>query len=155
MGTHALTDRKLKSLKPATDGRPYDVKDTEVRGLRIRVMTNTKTFVLLARFPGNKQPTRQSLGTYGEHSRLNKRAKKRALGAISSKGKVIPGPKKKGSGLRNSANAKTLSRLLRKSSSGGTSARPAKPPWLRGNCDASSFPAGETARSPILRSTTS
>jgi hypothetical protein len=78
MGTHALTDRKLKSLKPPTDGRPYDVKDTEVRGLRVRVLTNTKTFVLLARFPGNKQPTRQSLGTYGELTLEQAREKARA-----------------------------------------------------------------------------
>jgi integrase len=75
---HALTDRKLKSLKPAADGRPYDVKDTEVRGLRIRVMPTTKTFVLLARFPGNKQPTRQSLGAYGELTLEQAREKARA-----------------------------------------------------------------------------
>src|ERR1700746_1183315 len=78
MGTHALTDRKLKSLRAAADGRPYDVKDTEVRGLRVRVMPNTKTFVLLARFPGNKQATRQSLGTYGELTLQEARDKARA-----------------------------------------------------------------------------
>jgi integrase len=41
-------------------------------------MPNTKTFVLLARFPGNKQATRQSLGTYGELTLEEARDKARA-----------------------------------------------------------------------------
>jgi Arm DNA-binding domain len=60
------TDRQLKAFKPSPDGTAYDVRDDEVSGLRVRVMPNKKTFVLMARFPGNKQPVRQAIGTYGE-----------------------------------------------------------------------------------------
>jgi integrase len=60
-----LTDRKLQSLKGAKDGAPYDVRDTEVRGLRVRVMgSGERTFVLLARFSKGANPTRRALGTY-------------------------------------------------------------------------------------------
>jgi integrase len=62
-----LTDLKIRSLKPAKDGKPYDEKDTQVPGLHVRVMpTGKRTFVLLARFPGSPNPTRRSLGSYGE-----------------------------------------------------------------------------------------
>ena len=33
-----LNDRILKALKPARDGKPYDVRDTVVPGLRARVL---------------------------------------------------------------------------------------------------------------------
>jgi hypothetical protein len=60
-----LTDRYLKSLKGSPDGRPYDVRDTEIRGLRVRVMpSGERTFVLLARFQHDANPTRRALGTY-------------------------------------------------------------------------------------------
>ncbi len=61
-----LTDLKIQSLKPH-DGKPYDIKDTEVPGLRVRVMgSGQRTFVLLARFPSSPHPTRRALGSYGE-----------------------------------------------------------------------------------------
>jgi len=63
---HRLTDRQIRSLKPR-DGKPYDIKDTEVSGLRVRVMgSGQRTFVLLARFPSSPHPTRRALGSYGE-----------------------------------------------------------------------------------------
>jgi hypothetical protein len=44
-----LTDRHLKSLKGGS--KVYDIRDTEIRGLRIRVMpSGERTFVLLARY---------------------------------------------------------------------------------------------------------
>ncbi|MGA2313391.1 MAG: integrase arm-type DNA-binding domain-containing protein [Xanthobacteraceae bacterium] len=62
-----LTDAKVRSLKPAPDGKPYDVKDTEIPGLRVRVLGGgQRTFVLLARFPGSPNPTRRALGAYGD-----------------------------------------------------------------------------------------
>jgi integrase len=63
-----LTDRKLKSLasKPAKPGKTYDVPDGIVPGLAVRVMpSGQRTFVLVTRFPGRKNPTRRSLGAYG------------------------------------------------------------------------------------------
>jgi integrase len=72
------TDRQLKAFKPAPDGVAYDVRDVEVGGLRVRIMPNKKTFVLMARFPGNKHPTRQSIGAYGEMTLEEARDKARA-----------------------------------------------------------------------------
>jgi integrase len=69
MGRVKLTDRYLKSLKPAPDGKPYDAaKDTVVDQVGVRVMGTAKnpvvTFVLIARFPPSKNPTRRALGSY-------------------------------------------------------------------------------------------
>jgi integrase len=59
-----LTDRTLRSLKPKD--KPYDIRDTAVRGLRVRVMpSGQRSFVLLARHSGkHSAPTRRALGVY-------------------------------------------------------------------------------------------
>jgi integrase len=73
-----LNDRILKSLKPAEAGRRYDVLDAIVPGLAIRVGDKgMKTFVLIARFGGAKQPTRRALGEYGAMSLEQARIKAR------------------------------------------------------------------------------
>jgi integrase len=60
-----LTDRYLKSLRGSKEGKPRDVRDTEIRGLRVRVMpSGERTFVLLARFQHGSAPTRRALGSY-------------------------------------------------------------------------------------------
>jgi integrase len=65
MAKRTLTDRLIKSLKPAKPEARYDVMDSVVPGLGIRVTSNgAKTFVLVARFPGSKNPTRRALGEY-------------------------------------------------------------------------------------------
>ena len=57
-----LTDRHLASVKGAA--APYDIRDTEVPGLRCRVMpSGERTFVLLARYSRDGNPTRRALGT--------------------------------------------------------------------------------------------
>lgn len=70
-----LTDRYLKSLKPAADARPYEVMDTVVDRMGVRVMGSTAqpvlSFILYTRFPDftgalKKAPTRRALGTYIE-----------------------------------------------------------------------------------------
>jgi hypothetical protein len=70
-----LTDRYLKSLKPAADGCPYEVMDTVVDRMGVRVMGSTArpilSFILYTRFPDftgalKKGPTRRALGTYIE-----------------------------------------------------------------------------------------
>jgi integrase len=60
----ALTDRTLKTVKP--EDKPYDIRDTVVPGLRVRVMpSGQRSFVLLARFTGRySAPTRRALGVY-------------------------------------------------------------------------------------------
>jgi integrase len=82
-----LTDRNVKALKPASDGKPYDVRDSVVPGLRIRVMgTGALSFVLLARFPGSPHPTRRALGPYGKLTLEQARAKAREWYSLIAKG---------------------------------------------------------------------
>jgi integrase len=78
MAKRTLTDRTLKALKPAKVGKRYDVSDSVVPGLAVRVTdSGQRTFVLIARFPGSKNPTRRALGDYGaltlEQARHNAR----------------------------------------------------------------------------------
>jgi len=64
-----LSDRTLKSLCPAANGKPYDLKDIGSRGLHVRVMpSGQRTFVLVARYPRHSQPARRALGVYDDMS---------------------------------------------------------------------------------------
>jgi integrase len=61
-----LTDRRLKTMKAAQEGERYEISDGIMPGLAVRVTDKgKKTFVLVARFPGSKNPTRRALGEYG------------------------------------------------------------------------------------------
>jgi integrase len=86
MAKRSLTDRTLKALenKPADPGKTYDVRDGVVPGLHVRVMpSGARTFVLVARYPGSRNPTRRSLGSYGALTLEEAREKARAwLGLI-------------------------------------------------------------------------
>ena len=66
MARQKLTDRTLKALKPGA--KPYDVMDSLAPGLGVRVMGTidapVRSFILLARFPGSKNPTRRAIGPY-------------------------------------------------------------------------------------------
>jgi len=81
-----LTDRAIKSFKPKTSA--YDKKDKQVPGLRMRVLpSGQKTFVLLARYPGpNPHPTRRALGSYGELTLEETRAKANARRVLIKRG---------------------------------------------------------------------
>ena len=61
-----LTDFAIQKLKAKE--RPYEVMDSEVKGFGIRVMgkpkAEVKSFVLVKRFPGSKNPVRRTLGSY-------------------------------------------------------------------------------------------
>ncbi len=60
-----LTDRKIKSLKPAPRGQRYQVMDTLVPGFGVRVTdTGVRTFILRTRYPGSSNPNRRALGEY-------------------------------------------------------------------------------------------
>jgi len=67
-----LTDRLLRNLKPAMPGERYEVADTHVTGLRVRVgdvegpggRAGSIAFVLIARYPPAVHPTRRTLGTF-------------------------------------------------------------------------------------------
>jgi len=79
-----LTDRLLKSLRPA--GKPYEIMDSIVGGLGIRVMpSGAKSFIVRRRF-GSKNPTRRALGRYGDLSVAEAREKTRQWNALVKKG---------------------------------------------------------------------
>jgi integrase len=58
-----FTDRKLQSLKPAPAGKHYDVWERDGFGVRISDK-GTKSFVLMARYPGSSNPARRTIGHY-------------------------------------------------------------------------------------------
>jgi len=61
-----LTDRAVKSLRPAAPGSRYIVADVIVPGLGVRVTDRAhRTYVLGARFPGSKHFKRRELGEVG------------------------------------------------------------------------------------------
>jgi Arm DNA-binding domain/Phage integrase family len=65
MPKRTLNDRGLRALKPAK--QRYEIMDAVVPGFGIRVTEQgTRTFILVARFPGSTNPTRRALGEYGE-----------------------------------------------------------------------------------------
>jgi integrase len=91
-----LTDRKLKSLAPASNGKPFDLMDSEVSGLGVRVLRGPLkdgvpqgrlTFILTARYPGSKNPTRRAIGEYPTISLSEARDKARAWRALVKGGK--------------------------------------------------------------------
>lgn len=75
-----LTTKRLEALVPAAVGQRYEIADTHVGGLRVRVgdskiestdrrrrgKAGQVSFVLLARFPPSANPTRRTLGTFPE-----------------------------------------------------------------------------------------
>jgi integrase len=75
-----LTDRYIKTRKPAPPGKRVDYPDAVVPGLALRVTDRGhKSFVLVARYPSQpKNPTRRALGDYGavtlDHARQKARA---------------------------------------------------------------------------------
>jgi integrase len=83
-----LTDRTLKALKPAPAGTRYERWDAHTPGLGVRVTENgTKTFVLVARYPGSGNPTRRALGEYGALTLEDARTKARKWRELIQQGK--------------------------------------------------------------------
>jgi integrase len=74
-------DRQVRALKPAKPGTWYDAWDQHRSNLVVRVGPKTqrggfkKTFALVARFNGAKNPTRRALGEYGTITLEKARAK--------------------------------------------------------------------------------
>lgn len=60
-----LTSRTIETLKPASTGRRL-VMDTDVPGFGVKVTEKgSRSFILLTRFPGFKNPTPRQLGMCG------------------------------------------------------------------------------------------
>lgn len=63
MAKVTLTDRKIKSLKPAPKGERYQEMDGLVPGFGVRVTDKgLKTYILHKRFPGSTNPVRREIG---------------------------------------------------------------------------------------------
>jgi hypothetical protein len=81
-----LTDRGIKALKPGAQA--YVQMDAIVPNLGIRTMpSGHKTFVLVTRFPSSPHPTPKRLGSYGELSLEQARAKGRTWLELLGQGK--------------------------------------------------------------------
>jgi integrase len=86
-----LTDRTIKSLKPASNGKPMDVMDSITPSFGVRVMGTpqhpVRTLMLNTRFPGSTNPTRARLGSYDELGLEAGRDKARDWLALIRKGR--------------------------------------------------------------------
>ena len=81
-----LSDRAIKALKPAA--KPYIRTDGIVPKLGLRVMpSGHKTFVLVSRFPGSRNPVPRALGVYGALTLADARAKARVWLEVVASGK--------------------------------------------------------------------
>jgi Arm DNA-binding domain len=73
-----LTDRSIAALKPAPQGKRDLHYDALVPGLAVRCTdTGAKSFVLVGRFPGSRNPTARALGKVGAVTLLDARARAR------------------------------------------------------------------------------
>lgn len=90
MSERRLTDRTLKAIKSARAGARYEVMDHgtgSVGGLGVRVTDKGKrTFVLIARYPGSRNPTRRALGEYPQITLEEARAKARKWHSLLNQG---------------------------------------------------------------------
>ena len=86
-----ITDRFLRSLRPAPRGQRIEVFDTRVPGFGIRVSDSKDsdparrgkagriTFMLYARFTADTAPTRRVIGTYGAFTLETRAAHRRRM----------------------------------------------------------------------------
>lgn len=75
----ALTDTRLKNLKPAARGQRYALADTTCPGLKVRINDKGKGhFILWRRMPGAKHPSALSLGEVGTVTLIQAREKARS-----------------------------------------------------------------------------
>ena len=82
-----LTDTFLKNHKPAKKGTRAETIDLDHRRVRFRVTERGhKSFVYLARFPGNPNPVRRWLGDYPTTSLADARAKAAEWDKLITKG---------------------------------------------------------------------
>ncbi|MCO5129295.1 MAG: integrase arm-type DNA-binding domain-containing protein [Xanthobacteraceae bacterium] len=87
MARKNITDKTLKALKPAPEGRTIDLWDSVVPGLGVRVSDKgRKTFIFSARFSGAKNPTRRALGVYDALTLEKARDKAREWSDLVGKG---------------------------------------------------------------------
>jgi Arm DNA-binding domain len=87
MSKTTLTDRKIQSLKPAPKGKRYQAMDGLVPGFGVRVTdTGGRTYVLQARFPGSRGPSRREIGKVGVITLEAAREKARSWSVLVKQG---------------------------------------------------------------------
>ena len=88
MARKALTDRTVKSLKPAPKGKRYIQPDGIVPGMGVRVTdTGSKSYVLVARYPiAPKHPAPRALADVGEITLAEARDRARGWLELIQKG---------------------------------------------------------------------
>lgn len=85
MARHKLTDRKLRSLPAAPEGKRYDIMDVEAPGLGVRVTDKGHvTFIFAGRFPGGRNYTRREIDDVSSLDQARETA--RAWRALIKKG---------------------------------------------------------------------
>jgi integrase len=107
MARVVLTDRTLKALARRPPERETTYVDAVVPGFGARVMPSGQvTFVLFTRFPGARNPTRRSLGSYGALTLEEARTKARAWLTMVKCGvdPKVAEQKTRGDNLRRQAN---------------------------------------------------
>jgi integrase len=64
-----LTDKEVRALLPAPTGSRYEINDPGLAKFAVRVNDRGQgTYILVARFPGHKQPARREIAKVGEVS---------------------------------------------------------------------------------------
>jgi integrase len=87
MPKRTLNDRLVKALKPAKAGTRYEVMDTVVPGLGVRVTdTGQRTYMLRCRFPGSRHANRRAIGDCGAITLVQARDKAREWLELVRKG---------------------------------------------------------------------
>jgi hypothetical protein len=82
-----LTDSRVRSLKPAPEGKRYQIMDAQVPGFGVRVTDGgTKTFILRTRYPGSDSPARRELGRVGVMTLADAREKANIWRGLVAKG---------------------------------------------------------------------
>jgi hypothetical protein len=73
-----LTPTLIRGLKPAAEGRRFQVMDAQVPGFGIRVTdTGNRTFILRMRYPGSATPSRREIGQCADITLTDAREKAR------------------------------------------------------------------------------
>jgi integrase len=82
-----LTATLIKGLKPAPKGSRYQISDTQMPGLAVRVTdAGRRTYVLYVRYPGSPSPSRREIGNCTDISLTAARDKGRHWRALIGQG---------------------------------------------------------------------
>ncbi len=82
-----LTPTLISGLKPAAEGKRYQIMDAQVPGFGIRVTdTGNRTFILRTRYPGSVSPSRREIGQCADLTLTHARDKARKWRSLVKQG---------------------------------------------------------------------